>query len=97
MGAANETCSDGNSTCFTSVSTFQAISSFKGFNFQGCASNNSGCGVVSINTFLGTNYTTNYSCCSTDRCNTVVSAAPSSKMALSAAIGASILAFMLSM
>ncbi|XP_004073816.1 uncharacterized protein LOC101156589 [Oryzias latipes] len=97
LGAANETCPDANSTCFNSVSTFPAITSFKGFSFQGCASNNSGCGAVFTSTFLGTTYSTNYTCCSTDRCNTVVSAAPSSKIALSAAIGASILAFMLSM
>ncbi|XP_004073815.1 uncharacterized protein LOC101156336 [Oryzias latipes] len=98
MNAANETCTGNNNTCYTSVSTFPSLSSFKGFNQQGCTSNYTFCGTVYASTFLGVDFNSYYSCCNaTDRCNPVVSAAPSSKMALSAAIGASILAFMLSM
>ncbi|RVE67100.1 hypothetical protein OJAV_G00114690 [Oryzias javanicus] len=97
MNAANETCKDVNSTCFTSVSTFPSLSSFKGFNTQGCAFDSTGCGKINTFSFLGVPYDNNYTCCSTDRCNPVVSGAPASRMALTAAVGASVLAVVFSM
>ncbi|RVE67099.1 hypothetical protein OJAV_G00114680 [Oryzias javanicus] len=98
LDAANETCANANSTCYTSRASFPSLASFSGFNMQGCALNDTGCGFASTGTFLTVSYNFSYTCCSTDRCNTVVlSSAPSSRMALSAAIGASVLAVMFSM
>ncbi|XP_004073817.1 uncharacterized protein LOC101156901 [Oryzias latipes] len=99
MNAENQTCTNATNVCFTLRTNFPSLTTFQGFNIQGCAPNNTGCGTFLNDTFLGVGYNTNYTCCNaTDRCNTVLlNAAPSSKMALSAAIGASILAFMFSM
>ncbi|RVE67101.1 hypothetical protein OJAV_G00114700 [Oryzias javanicus] len=101
MNAANETCKDDvNSVCFTSRTNFSVLPDFVGFSFQGCADNNTGCGDNNSTMFLGvTTSNTVYTCCnSTDRCNTVfLNSAPSSRMALSAAVGAAVLAVMFSM
>lgn len=56
-----------------------------------------GCNSTANGTVLGVTYETKIDCCSTDKCNPVqLSGAPSTKMTLTAAIGAAFLASVMS-
>ncbi|KAM9737170.1 uncharacterized protein ACNS7B_012919 [Menidia menidia] len=93
LNKANETCSGTSSVCFTGKATFPSLTSFSGFNSQGCQANATGCNMTATATLLGVQYQTEIQCCSTDNCNPVtLSGAPSTKMTLSATIGAAVLA-----
>ncbi|KAM4539311.1 uncharacterized protein PAE49_020211 [Odontesthes bonariensis] len=93
LNKANETCSTTTSVCFTGRATFPGLTSFSGFNTQGCQNNTTGCNMTTTNSLLGVTYEAKVVCCSTDNCNPVtLSGAPSTKMTLSATVGAAILA-----
>uniref|UniRef100_A0A4W6E3U3 UPAR/Ly6 domain-containing protein n=1 Tax=Lates calcarifer TaxID=8187 RepID=A0A4W6E3U3_LATCA len=82
LNSAEETC--------TSNTT---LSSFSGFNTQGCKDNSTGCNMTTSAVLLGVTYETKLECCSTDKCNPItLSGAPSTRMTLTAAIGAAVLA-----
>ncbi|XP_065327958.1 lymphocyte antigen-6, epidermis [Pelmatolapia mariae] len=88
-----ETCSTNSSVCYTGKATFPSVSSFSGFNSQGCLDVNTTCNTSTNSTLLGVSYTLAISCCSTDNCNPITtSGAPSAKITLSAAIAAAVLA-----
>eukprot|EP00064_Thunnus_orientalis_P020580 superscaffoldBa00005732_g20719 len=94
ISTSEETCSTNTSVCFTGKATFPSLSSFSGFNTQGCREP-SGCNMTSNSTLLGVTYETKIDCCSTDKCNPVqVSGAPSTKMTLTVAAGVAVLASM---
>ncbi|KAM8841354.1 lymphocyte antigen-6, epidermis isoform 1-T1 [Spinachia spinachia] len=88
------TCSTNTSVCFTARASFTGIPSV-GFNTQGCQEP-AGCNATANGTLVGVNYQTTTTCCSTDRCNPVqiTSAAPSTKMTLTAVIGVAAMASM---
>ncbi|KAK2830561.1 hypothetical protein Q5P01_018492 [Channa striata] len=90
-----DTCGANTTSCYTGKATFPSLSTFLGFNTQGCLDNNTICNTTSTNTILFTNYTTQITCCSTDKCNPVqaVSAATTSaRMTITATVGAAVLA-----
>ncbi|KAJ8267442.1 hypothetical protein COCON_G00126140 [Conger conger] len=77
--------------CFTGIAEFPTITSFLGFNTQGCSDSGS-CNATTNGTILGAPYTVTTTCCSTDNCNPVVSGAPSAQLSLGAAMSAALLA-----
>ncbi|KAF7664089.1 hypothetical protein LDENG_00190660 [Lucifuga dentata] len=88
-------CMTNTSVCYTGRVAFTTLTSFVGFNNQGCRLP-AGCNVTTNGTLLGAPYQTRIECCSTDRCNAVqISGAPSTKITLTAAIGTTILASVL--
>ncbi|XP_045914687.1 sperm acrosome membrane-associated protein 4-like [Micropterus dolomieu] len=92
LSTSTATCSN-TSVCFTGKATFTGLTSV-GFNTQGCLQSTS-CNVTNNGSLLGVSYTTQTTCCSTDKCNPVtISGAPSTKMTLTAAIGVAVLASM---
>ncbi|XP_008420994.1 long neurotoxin OH-57-like [Poecilia reticulata] len=93
LNAVNETCPSTSNVCYTGRATFPSLPDFVGFNIQGCRENATGCDATTPDTMLGVTYNTKITCCSTESCNPItLSAAPSNKMALSAAVGAAVLA-----
>jgi len=93
LNSATVSCTE-NSTevCFTGAATFPSITSFSGFTNQGCMTT-TGCNATTNATLLGIAYETKIECCSTDKCNPVtLSGAPTTKLSLTAALGAAILA-----
>ncbi|TMS18707.1 alpha-elapitoxin-As2a [Larimichthys crocea] len=92
LSSSELTCSTNTSVCFTGKATFPSVSSSVGFNTQGCREP-MGCNATMNATLIGVTYQTRIECCSTDKCNPVqLSGAPSTKMTLTAALGAAILA-----
>lgn len=76
---------------FSLPSGFPGLSTV-GFNRQGCREP-AGCNTTINGTLLGVTYESKTECCATDKCNPVTtSGAPTSKMTLSAAIIAAVLA-----
>ncbi|XP_041868426.1 alpha-elapitoxin-Al2b-like [Melanotaenia boesemani] len=93
LNQGTETCTTNTSICYTGKATFPNVTSFSGFNSQGCTTSTAGCNTTTSSSLLGINYQSTITCCSTDKCNPVtISGAPSAKMTLSATIGAAILA-----
>ncbi|KAM4550263.1 uncharacterized protein V3H82_019415 isoform 3-T3 [Fundulus diaphanus] len=93
LGNSTESCT-ANQVCYTGKASFPDITSFSGFNRQGCRDNTT-CS-SSSGSLLGVTYNVNITCCSTDRCNPVtLSGAPSTKMTFTAAITAAMLASVL--
>uniref|UniRef100_A0A087X898 UPAR/Ly6 domain-containing protein n=1 Tax=Poecilia formosa TaxID=48698 RepID=A0A087X898_POEFO len=93
LNAVNETCPSTSNVCYTGRATFPSLPDFVGFNIQGCRENTTGCDTTTPDTMMGVTYNTKITCCSTESCNPItLSAAPSNKMAFSAAIGAAVLA-----
>jgi len=93
LNQADVACTE-NSTevCFTGKATFPSISGFNGFNSQGCMMP-TGCNATTNSTLMGITYQTQIECCSTDKCNPVtLSGAPTTKLSLTAALGAAVLA-----
>ncbi|KAF3707278.1 hypothetical protein EXN66_Car000451 [Channa argus] len=94
VGPTKETCSSNISVCYTAVTTFPVLSKFSGFNTQGCLDNTTSCNSTFTDSFLSTNYSTQTNCCSSDNCNPIQTSAAtaSSKMTITATIGAAVLA-----
>uniref|UniRef100_A0A665VKC8 UPAR/Ly6 domain-containing protein n=1 Tax=Echeneis naucrates TaxID=173247 RepID=A0A665VKC8_ECHNA len=93
LNSDTEQCSSNSSVCFTGKATFPSLSDFVGFNTQGCRDDATGCNMTTNATLLSVTYTTAVECCSTDQCNPVtLSGAPSTRMTLTAAVGAAVLA-----
>ncbi|KAG7225452.1 hypothetical protein INR49_027446 [Caranx melampygus] len=93
LNSAEQECSTNSSVCFTGRASFPSLSDFVGFNSQGCLDDSTGCNMTTNATLLGVSFQTTTECCSTDKCNPVtLSGAPSTKMTLTAAIGAAVLA-----
>ncbi|GAA6235553.1 uncharacterized protein LOC108890302 [Lates japonicus] len=93
LNSAEETCTSNSSVCFTGKATFPKLTSFSGFNTQGCKDNSTGCNMTASAVLLGVTYETRLECCSADKCNPVtLSGAPSTRMTLTATIGAAVLA-----
>jgi len=93
-GSSTENCTTNTSVCYTARATFPSLTDFVGFNTQGCREP-TGCNATNNGTLLGVTSQTMIECCSTDQCNPVnLSGAPSTKMTLTAVIGAAILASM---
>uniref|UniRef100_A0A8C5AAP8 UPAR/Ly6 domain-containing protein n=1 Tax=Gadus morhua TaxID=8049 RepID=A0A8C5AAP8_GADMO len=79
------TCTTNTSVCFTGKATFPSISSFSGFNTQGCREP-AGCNMTSSSTLLGANVSTTVTCCASDKCNpTTISSGTSVQLSLTAA------------
>lgn len=77
---------------FPLPSAFPSVSNSVGFNKQGCREPAS-CNVTTNGTLLGITYEAKVDCCATDKCNPLqTSGAPTTKMTLSAAIIAAVLA-----
>uniref|UniRef100_A0A3P9I631 UPAR/Ly6 domain-containing protein n=1 Tax=Oryzias latipes TaxID=8090 RepID=A0A3P9I631_ORYLA len=78
---------------------FPSLTSFSGFNNQGCQDTTTGCNATTSASLLGVTYNTTISCCSSDKCNpvTITSGAPSTKMAFTAAATVALLASVFSM
>ncbi|KAM7384509.1 hypothetical protein PAMA_011727 [Pampus argenteus] len=94
IGSSKVNCSTNTSVCFTGKATFPSLSSFSGFNSQGC-SEPAGCNMTTNSTLLGVTTQTKIECCSSDNCNPVqTSGAPSTKMTLAVTAGVAILASM---
>lgn len=71
---------------------FPSVSSFSGFNTQGCLAT-SFCTDALNGTILGVTYEVAFTCCSTDKCNpTVVSGAPSAYISTTVALTAALVA-----
>ncbi|CAI5691125.1 unnamed protein product [Oreochromis niloticus] len=92
LSGNTETCSTNTSTCFTGSLAFPSVTSFSGFTSQGCREGTTGCNITTNSTLLGVSYNVTLTCCSTDKCNPKTSGAPSTKITLSAAIAAAVLA-----
>uniref|UniRef100_A0A672Z7G4 UPAR/Ly6 domain-containing protein n=1 Tax=Sphaeramia orbicularis TaxID=375764 RepID=A0A672Z7G4_9TELE len=92
LNQAEETCSTNTSVCFTGRATFPSLTAFVGFNTQGCREP-SQCTNTTTGTLLGVTYESKIECCSKDKCNPItISGAPSTKMSLTVAITAAVLA-----
>ncbi|KAF3707279.1 hypothetical protein EXN66_Car000452 [Channa argus] len=88
-------CTFNTSVCYTGLATFPALSSFAGFNTQGCLDNTTTCNTTSTASILNVTYNTQTSCCSSDKCNPVQissGATTSARMTITATIGAAVLA-----
>uniref|UniRef100_A0A8C5GDG3 UPAR/Ly6 domain-containing protein n=1 Tax=Gouania willdenowi TaxID=441366 RepID=A0A8C5GDG3_GOUWI len=88
LSGGTETCA-ANNTCYSG--RISIVSSFNGFSRLGCREM-AGCNATTNSTLLSVTFTTQITCCSTDRCN---NAATSTKMTFSAVIGAAVLASVL--
>uniref|UniRef100_A0A3B3H4Y2 UPAR/Ly6 domain-containing protein n=1 Tax=Oryzias latipes TaxID=8090 RepID=A0A3B3H4Y2_ORYLA len=62
----------GNVTC---SNIFPSLTSFSGFNNQGCQDTTTGCNATTSASLLGVTYNTTISCCSSDKCNPALSPA----------------------
>ncbi|CAN9492971.1 unnamed protein product [Ophioblennius macclurei] len=94
LNSNNVTCDTNTSVCFTGNVRFPSLSFFDGFSNQGCREP-IGCNATTNSTLLLVEVQTEISCCNSNGCNPVTlnSAAPAtSKMTLSAAVGAALLA-----
>ncbi|KAM8766366.1 uncharacterized protein AB9X84_005617 [Acanthopagrus schlegelii] len=86
------TCATNTSQCSSGKTSFPSISTSIGFNTLGCTESTA-CNITANATIIGVAYTSVLNCCGTDKCNTVaLSGAPSTKMTLTAAVSAAILA-----
>uniref|UniRef100_A0A7N8XBT8 UPAR/Ly6 domain-containing protein n=1 Tax=Mastacembelus armatus TaxID=205130 RepID=A0A7N8XBT8_9TELE len=93
FGSSNETCTTNTSVCYTGKAAFPSLSSFSGFNSQGCLDNATTCNATTNHTLLFATYQITLTCCSADKCNPVtISGSPTTKMTLTAALGAAIVA-----
>nr|XP_015828981.2 uncharacterized protein LOC107394522 [Nothobranchius furzeri] len=98
VGASTESCSNSTrNVCYTGKTVFPSLTSFVGFNNQGCKDDNSNCNQTIQGTLMFVNYTTTLTCCNTDKCNptTLSSSAATAKMTVTGAVGAAILASVL--
>lgn len=94
LNSNTENCTTSTSVCLTGKATFPSLTSFSGFNTQGCAENST-CSNYN-GTLLGATYTVTVACCSSDKCNPItLSGAPSAKLSMSALLGAAVVASML--
>ncbi|KAJ8334969.1 hypothetical protein SKAU_G00406080 [Synaphobranchus kaupii] len=84
-------CEASEPNCFTGKAEFPTVSSFLGFNTQGCIDSAS-CNRTTNGTILGALYTVKITCCATDSCNPVVSGAGSVQLSLTAATSAALVA-----
>ncbi|CAL8396612.1 uncharacterized protein LOC115535917 [Gadus morhua] len=86
------TCTTNTSVCFTGKATFPSISSFSGFNTQGCREP-AGCNMTSSSTLLGANVSTTVTCCASDKCNptTISSGVSSASMSLVAVFASALM------
>ncbi|XP_012686858.2 alpha-elapitoxin-As2a-like [Clupea harengus] len=92
LSSSEETCVGNDTSCFTGKATFPSVSSFSGFNTQGCLAT-SFCTDALNGTILGVTYEVAFTCCSTDKCNpTVVSGAPSAYISTTVALTAALVA-----
>ncbi|XP_023815643.1 sperm acrosome membrane-associated protein 4 isoform X4 [Oryzias latipes] len=99
LNSGTVTCSTNTSVCYTGKAVFPSLTSFSGFNNQGCQDTTTGCNATTSASLLGVTYNTTISCCSSDKCNpvTITSGAPSTKMAFTAAATVALLASVFSM
>uniref|UniRef100_A0A667X9W4 UPAR/Ly6 domain-containing protein n=1 Tax=Myripristis murdjan TaxID=586833 RepID=A0A667X9W4_9TELE len=92
VDSSETSCTTNTSVCYTGKASFPSISGFSGFSQQGCREP-SGCNATTNGTILGATYQVEIQCCNSDKCNPVtLSGAPSTKLSLTAAIGAAVLA-----
>uniref|UniRef100_A0A6Q2WSC5 UPAR/Ly6 domain-containing protein n=1 Tax=Esox lucius TaxID=8010 RepID=A0A6Q2WSC5_ESOLU len=85
-------CATNTSACFTGLATFPSLTSFSGFNSQGCMEN-ALCGNSTSGTILGATYNVITPCCNTNLCNPVTtSGAASVKLTVTTVIGAALVA-----
>ncbi|CAB1351317.1 unnamed protein product, partial [Coregonus sp. 'balchen'] len=83
MNAADEVCITNKSSCFTGRATFPSLTSFVGFNTQGCLESIM-CNTTTNATLLGATYTSVKTCCDSNKCNPVtISGATSAKLSYS--------------
>ncbi|KAM9418160.1 uncharacterized protein ACWYII_021865 [Salvelinus alpinus] len=82
-----------NTSCFTGRATFPSLTTFLGFNTQGCLEN-AKCNITNTNeTLLTVSYTTVTTCCDTNKCNPIIiSGATSAKLSVTAALSAALVA-----
>ncbi|XP_035650875.1 uncharacterized protein LOC118399155 [Oncorhynchus keta] len=91
LNAADHVCTTNTSRCFTGKATFPSLSTFLGFNTQGCLEG-AMCNTT-VDTLMGATYTTVRTCCDTNKCNPVtISGATSAKLSVTAALGAALVA-----
>ncbi|KAK6323592.1 hypothetical protein J4Q44_G00059310 [Coregonus suidteri] len=67
MNAADEVCITNKSSCFTGRATFPSLTSFVGFNTQGCLESIM-CNTTTNATLLGATYTSVKTCCDSNKC-----------------------------
>ncbi|XP_014032463.1 sperm acrosome membrane-associated protein 4 [Salmo salar] len=92
LNAADQVCTTNTSRCFTGRATFPSLTTFLGFNTQGCLES-AMCNNTTNATLLGATYTTVRTCCDTNKCNPVtISGATSAKLSVTAAFGAALVA-----
>ncbi|KAM9415064.1 uncharacterized protein ACWYII_024128 isoform 1-T2 [Salvelinus alpinus] len=97
MNAADEVCVTNTSSCFTGRATFPSLTTFVGFNTQGCLES-AMCNTTTNATLLGTTYTSVKACCNSNKCNPVtISGATSAKLSVTTALGAALVASVWSM
>ncbi|KAK6323590.1 hypothetical protein J4Q44_G00059290 [Coregonus suidteri] len=97
MNAADEVCITNKSSCFTGRATFPSLTSFVGFNTQGCLESIM-CNTTTNATLLGATYTSVKTCCDSNKCNPVtISGATSAKLSVTTALGAALVASVWSM
>uniref|UniRef100_A0AAY5JZN7 UPAR/Ly6 domain-containing protein n=1 Tax=Esox lucius TaxID=8010 RepID=A0AAY5JZN7_ESOLU len=94
LNAASQVCTTNTSRCFTGQATFPSITTFSGFNSQGCTENVF-CNTTTNRTLLGATYITVMTCCNSDQCNPVIiSGATSAKLSVTATLGVALVASM---
>ncbi|CAK6965824.1 alpha-elapitoxin-Al2b-like [Scomber scombrus] len=90
FSSTTESCTTNTSVCFTGKASFPSLTSFSGFNSQGC-SEPAACNTTTNSTLLGVTYELKVTCCSTDKCNPA-SSAPVNKMTFAAVAGLAVMA-----
>ncbi|KAF7210883.1 ly6/PLAUR domain-containing protein 8 [Nothobranchius furzeri] len=96
LSQSSVACTTNTSTCYTGKTIFPSLSSFLGFNNQGCKADSTNCNTTTQGTLMFVTYNTTFTCCSTNNCNPItISSATTAKMTFTGAVSAAILASVL--